>query len=295
MKLSAKYIRSLIKPRVKSSHKGDYGHVLVIAGSLGMPGAPVLCAGGALRAGAGLVTVAVPESQYDIVAKKLRPEAMILPLSETSDGRISISAFHKISEFAAKRKVTSIVIGPGLGAGADTKKLVLKLISTMALPVVVDADGLSSLVDAAVFLKSTKAKLILTPHPGEFSRLTSTPINEIQRDRIACAKRFAAENNLVCVLKGSESVVSDGARDFINTTGNPGMASGGSGDVLAGMIGAFTSQVKESKVLNASLAGVYIHGLAGDLAASKKTVIGMIAGDISEAIPEALQKVSRKW
>ncbi|MFH1369399.1 MAG: NAD(P)H-hydrate dehydratase [Elusimicrobiota bacterium] len=294
IRLTGKYVHSLMKPRNKDSHKGDYGHVLIIAGSRGMPGAPVLCAGGALRCGAGLVTVAVPEGQYEIIAKRIRPEGMLLPLPETSEGRISVSALLKINEFIEKRKISAIVIGPGMGAGLDTKKLILKLISSFSIPVVIDADGLNSLSGVAGFLKSTKAQIILTPHPGEFGRLTGITASEIRHNRAGKAKEFAYGHGLVCVLKGDGTVVTDGKKVYMNATGNPGMASGGSGDVLAGMIGALASQVKEPRVLNAAAAGVYIHGLAGDMAARNKTMTGMLAGDISEQIPKALKRVSSK-
>lgn len=291
IKLSSAYIRSLIKSRVKNSHKGDYGHALIIAGSRGMPGAAVLSAGGALRCGAGLVTVAVPSGQYGIIAKKLRPEAMILPLAENNEGGIAASAFLRINEFIEKRKVSSIVIGPGMGAGPDTKRLVLKIISSADMPVVVDADGINALSGAEGFLKNSKARLVLTPHPGEFSRLTGRRVKDIQANRAASAAGFASEYGLICVLKGSGTVVTDGKTTFLNTTGNAGMASGGSGDVLSGMICALVKQVKEPSALNAAAAGVFIHGTAGDIAAGKKTMTGMLAGDISEMIPEALRKL----
>ena len=290
--LSGKFIRSLIKPRGKNSNKGDYGHVLVIAGSRGMPGAPALCSAGALRCGAGLVSAAVPKSQYDIVAKRLRPEAMLLSLPENRNGCFSFRAFPEIRRYIRDRKVSSVVIGPGMRVSKDTLRLVKQLIGLPGITVVADADALNALEGDPKALRKTKANLIITPHPGEMSRLTGLRIAEIQKRRGATAKEFAKKHRLVCVLKGAGTVISDGKIVFKNSTGNPGMAKGGSGDTLAGMIAALAVQVREPALLNAAAAGVYLHGLAGDIAARRKSMMGMLAGDIAEAVPAAVKKLN---
>jgi ADP-dependent NAD(P)H-hydrate dehydratase / NAD(P)H-hydrate epimerase len=294
MRLTSSFVRSLILPRRKHSNKGDYGHVLVVAGSKGMPGAPVLCAAGALRSGAGLVTVAVPESQYGIVAKKLRSEAMLLPVPENGQGSFSATAFQKIERFVRDRKVTAVVIGPGIRVNKDTRRLVQRVLGLSGLTVIADADALNALKGDSKALRNAKADLIITPHPGEMGRLTGMKTKAILKMKAAVAKKFSAGNRVVCVLKGSGTAVSDGRKVFENTTGNPGMAKGGSGDVLAGMIGALAAQAREPRLLNAAAAGVYIHGLAGDIAARKETMIGMTAGDMAKAIPAALKKMRFK-
>ena len=288
-KITASLIRSLILPRKNDSNKGDYGHVLVIAGSRNMPGAAVLCANGALRTGAGLVTAAVCKSTATVVLNKLRPEGMSYPLSENSKGTLSFKAAGEIKSFIKKRNITSLALGPGLGQSKDITRLVKKIISSINLPIVLDADGLNAI--KAHDLKKAYAKLIVTPHPGEMSRLTGVKILEIQKRREHTAQEFTRQFGALCVLKGSGTVVTDGKKVFVNTTGNPGMAKGGSGDVLTGMIAALIGQVREPKLLNAALCGVFLHGLAGDIAVRKKTRIGVLPGDISETVPAAIRKI----
>lgn len=287
--LSASYIRSLIKPRKKDSYKGDYGHVLVLAGSRGMTGAAVLCAGAVLRSGAGLVTVGVPESQHHIIASNLRPEAMTLALHESPFGTLSGRSFSQIEEFVIRRKITTIVAGPGLGINKEILYIILKILSSFRIPVVLDADGISILAGNIEKLFHAKARVIITPHMGEFSHLVKIPALELQKKRERVAMDFAGQNGVTCVLKGYRTIISDGSDVFINTTGNPGMATGGSGDVLAGMIGALTCQMHDPVLLNAAVSGAYLHGLAGDIAALNKTQIGLLAGDIIDAIPDALR------
>lgn len=270
----------MIKPRRKDSNKGSYGHVLVVAGSKGMTGAPALCARGALRGGSGLVTAAVPAGEYRAVAGKLRPEAMLLPTQ----------SFTALKKFIVARKVSVVAVGPGLGAGSRAKSLVKQLFLIPGLRIVADADALNALAGESGAFRNAKAELIITPHPGEMGRLVGKSVKAVQAARTATAKAFAEKNRLVCALKGSGTVVTDGKKVFVNTTGNPGMATGGSGDVLAGLTAALWAQVREPAALNAAAAAVYIHGLAGDIAAQKKTMVGMTAGDIAEALPAALRK-----
>ena len=279
----------MILKREKNAHKGDFGHVLIVAGSRGMTGAAVLSGYGALRCGAGLVTVAVPETQQKVIACHIRPEAMTLALPDRG-GKFSFAACKKIIDFIVKRKVTSLVLGPGVGKSPDITKLVKILLTSVRIPVVLDADGLNALSGSSGFLGKARPAVIVTPHPGELSRLSGMTVNRINNNRIEAAKKFAFKNKAVCVLKGDRTVVSDGRHNFINSTGNPGMASGGMGDVLSGMIAALISQVKEPKNVNAAVCGVFLHGLAGDFAAKDKTQIGLLAKDLAEKIPQALKK-----
>ncbi len=291
MKLTKQYIRSLILKRRRDANKGDFGHVLIIAGSRGMTGAAVLCANGALRSGAGLVTVAVPESQQEIVAKNIRPEAMTIPMPEKNGG-FSLKAYQVIFKFLSKRKVSALVLGPGIGRSPEIIKLVNKILISMDLPIVLDADGLNAASSSSNIFKKTRSTLIITPHPGEFSRLTGITAETINKNRIKTAKAFAGENKLICVLKGYKTVISDGKKAFENTTGNPGMASGGMGDVLSGMIAAFIPHVKEPALLNAALCAVFLHGFAGDIAADEKTTVSLLAKDLAESIPKAVKTMN---
>jgi hydroxyethylthiazole kinase-like uncharacterized protein yjeF len=279
----------LVVKRKRSAHKGDFGHVLILAGSRGMAGAARLAAGGALRGGAGLVTLGIAKGLYPAIGECLRPEAMVLPLPENTAGGVSQSAFKKIEAYVKKRGVTCIVAGPGMGNTADTAALTRKIISTFNIPVVLDADALNSLTGNLKIFQTARAQVIVTPHPGEMSRLAVMMPARVQGNRESVARLFAKRHKIICVLKGAGTVVSDGEKTFINTSGNPGMATGGTGDVLAGLIGALTCQVKEPQTLNAALAGVFIHGRAGDIAAEEKTEMSMLAGDIVEFIPKALK------
>ena len=288
-KLTAAYIGSLIMPRNKNAHKGDFGHVMIVAGSRGMTGAAVLSGYGALRCGAGLVTVAVPETQQNVIAAHIRPEAMTLGLPDKV-GKFSSNAYKKIIDFITKRKVSSMVLGPGIGKSSEITKLVKKLLNSVRIPLVLDADGLNALSGSAGLLKKAKADVIITPHPGELSRLSGLTAGRINKNRIESAENCAKKYGVVCVLKGHKTVISEGTKTFVNSTGNPGMASGGTGDVLSGMIAALLPQVKEPKLLNAAIAGVYFHGLAGDMASKVNTQIGLLAEDLAEAVPNAIKK-----
>ena len=298
-RLTGAHVHSLILPRRKDSNKGDYGRVLIIAGSKGMTGAAVLCAAGALRSGAGLVTVAVPQSVQAVVAAQLHPEAMILGLAETKSGMISPAALADIFRCIDEKQITAVVVGPGIGLYHEMTGLIKDILQNITLPVVLDADAINAFSRlrenhgfAIPALKGTAAQVIVTPHPGEMSRLTGISVDVIQSDRPAVARRFAVENGIVCVLKGYRTVVADGGRILINSTGNPGMATGGAGDVLAGVIGGLIAQVKEPCLFNAAAAGVYVHGLAGDKAANCRGQRGLLAGDIAENLPYVLKEVS---
>ena len=278
----------LLQRKVKS-HKGDFGHILILAGSSRFSGAALLCAESALRAGAGLVTLGTPKSINLAIAQRKPKEVMTLPLPETREGTLSLTAFAKISSFLKNADV--LIIGPGLGNNPATYALVRKIIKKTKLPMVVDADALNALSNHLEILKSHSAGIILTPHEMEMSRLFSIGIDSIKKNRKLIAKKCAKYYNSVLILKGHNTVVTDGGKQlYINKTGNPGMAKAGSGDVLSGIVGAFLSQGLAN--FKAAKYAVYIHGLAGDIAAKDKTQVGLIASDIINRIPEAIKKCS---
>ncbi len=293
--LTSSEIREILPKRRKDAHKKDFGHVLILAGSSGMTGAASLTCQGALRVGAGLVTLGIPESLNTIMEVKIT-EAMTLPLPETDEKSLSAKGIDKILDFIERRKVDVIVIGPGLSTNRSTGKLVKKILDKVDLPCVVDADGINSLASEATLAKA-KAKIIITPHPGELARLLGKKAEDIQRERIGYALEFSEKNNLVCVLKGYQTLITKGEDVFINPLGNPGMASGGSGDVLSGMIGGLVGQLRllgsgrKNNLLPAAMCGVYLHGLAGDLARREKGEMSLIASDIVEKIPQAIREV----
>ncbi len=277
--------------RKADSHKGDYGHVFIVAGSARFSGAAVLAATAALRSGAGLVTIGIPASLNTALIKIKPPEIMTLPLKETNDGSLNYTALKQITGFMSDADVT--LIGPGLGNNPSTRRLIQALVARLTKPSVLDADGINALSGHGETLRAAGLRLdgrcVLTPHPGELSRLTGIPVAEIQRTRKEVAKRVSSEYNITVVLKGHRTVVAaPTGRIFINSTGNPGMSTAGSGDVLAGMIGAFLGQGLEA--FDAAKYAAYLHGLAGDLAAKEKTQPGIIASDIIAMIPKAIKK-----
>lgn len=274
-------LKGLLKPRSREGHKGDYGHTLILAGSIGKTGAAALAAMAAVRTGSGLVTLAVPESLNPVMEQKLT-EPMTVPLPEESPGFLDASAADRILELAEGKSV--LVIGPGLSTNNGAMKTVKKLVLECDLPLVIDADGLNVLADDPDILKKVKRSAVLTPHPGEMSRLTGTSTAEIQADRMNAAADFAKKYNLVLALKGYRTVVSlpDG-RLFLNTSGGPHMASGGMGDVLTGMIGGLAAQGLSPA--DAARLAVYVHGLAGDMTAAAKGPVGILASDLLAFLP----------
>ncbi|MBN2483336.1 MAG: NAD(P)H-hydrate dehydratase [Candidatus Omnitrophica bacterium] len=271
--------------RNPDTHKGNYGHVFVIGGSAGMTGAVCLAANAALRVGAGLVTVGVPESLHNIFEIKLT-EAMSLPLDETKERTLSVKAFDTFHEFI--ERVNTIVLGNGASRNPGTKELILKVCSELRLPMVVDADALHALADDLESLTRKRiVKLILTPHEGEFARLIKKTPHEVKQARKDLAKEFALRYNLILVLKGHQTVITDGELLLENTSGNAGMATAGSGDVLAGIIGGLLAQGVSP--FSAAQLGVALHGTAGDIAMQEKTQLGMIASDITECVPQAIK------
>lgn len=262
----------------------------MLAGSARFSGAAVLCAKAAMRSGAGLVTLGIPKSLNNAIIKIKPLEVMTLPLEETSESSLSLKAFKKIGDFTKQADV--IVVGPGLTQNKSTQALVRKVVAKINKAAVIDADGLNALVGHLDILRKVRQGLlhcVLTPHPGELARLLGVNAKVIQNKRKETAQKFARDYGLTLVLKGHRTVVTDYRKHFyVNSTGNPGMASAGSGDVLSGIIAAFLGQGLEP--FTAAKYAVYLHGLAGDLAANEKTQPGMIASDIIEKIPEVIKK-----
>lgn len=274
--------------RAPDSHKGDYGHVLVVSGSCGYTGAPYLASQASLLSGSGLVTLAVGMSIYPILAGKLT-EVMVKPLFETRDFSPSLMAEKSVTELADK--CDCVLIGPGLSLNRETQTLVRNLVSKITKPVILDADGISAFAGHLDMLKAAKAKLVLTPHPGELARLTGKTVDEIQKNRKDIALSFANEYNTVLILKGHKTVVAGPGGDiYINDTGNAGMATAGSGDVLAGMAASFTGQ--KCDVFIAACLAAYYHGLAGDAAVKDKGALSLIATDLLNALPIVLRKLA---
>jgi NAD(P)H-hydrate epimerase len=273
-----------LAPRPADSNKGTFGRVLVISGSRGMSGAAVLCGSAALRGGAGLVRVAVPEEILPIVAAG-NPCYMTAPLPQDEHGRFARHAEEELLTLAQANTV--VAMGPGLGRSPAITALVSAVISQVRVPMVLDADGLSALHTDR--LRERNGPLVMTPHPGEFSRLTGLEIATIQHGRQELAAQFAAEHGVVLVLKGHGTVVTDGRRVYVNPTGNPGLATAGSGDVLTGVIAALLAQHVEP--FAAAQLGVYLHGLAGDLARDALGEVGMIAADLLAQLPLAFRRL----
>ncbi|NWF52259.1 MAG: NAD(P)H-hydrate dehydratase [Nitrospirae bacterium] len=290
-------ISPLIPLRPRYSHKGNYGHVLILAGSRGKTGAALMVAKACLRSGAGLVTLGVPESLSEIFQSCVTEE-MTLILPDKGDGTLSQKALKVILNFLSDR-ATILAIGPGIGVSSDTKRIVETLIKTSTIPMVIDADGINSLKDGGNILLKSRSPVILTPHPGEMARLLqgqdkdrkSLGIQDIEKDRINTAISFSKETGVYLVLKGVPTIIADpNGKAYVNSTGNPGMASAGTGDVLTGMISGFLSQ--GLLPVHACILGVYMHGLAGDIVASEKGQHSLIATDIIDRIPFAFKSLS---
>jgi NAD(P)H-hydrate epimerase len=271
--------------RPPDSHKGMFGHVLVVAGSRGMSGAAILAASAALRGGAGLVTLAVPEPAQ-LPAAAANPCYLTVGLPYDDAGQIAPAAEPIL--FPAASKSTVLAVGPGLGQGSGITRLVIDLLARTNKPCVLDADGINA-VARAIEAFRRRDPLVITPHPGEFSRLLGVQIAAVQADRENQAVRFAAQRGVVVVLKGHQTIVTDGKRVFRNYTGNPGMATGGTGDVLTGLIAALIAQKLDA--FAAAQLGVYLHGLAGDLARDAVGEVSLTATDVLALLPRAFQSV----
>jgi NAD(P)H-hydrate epimerase len=286
--LDAATIMPLLRRRSRNAHKGSFGHCLIIAGSTGKSGAAAMAANSAIRSGAGLVTLAVPASLNAILEVKTT-EAMTLPLPDAGSGFLPLSARDAIEEALTGKDV--VALGPGLARHPETAQLVRELVVATELPLVIDADGLNALSeDPGTLLRKKSAIVILTPHPGEMGRLAGIPTAAVEADRVGVAREFAAKNKVYLILKGARTVVAapDGAV-AINGSGNPGMASGGMGDVLTGVLTALIAQGYEP--FNACKLGVFVHGYAADLVAADKGEVGMAAVDVQERLPYAIKSL----
>ncbi|MEK7792900.1 MAG: NAD(P)H-hydrate dehydratase [Candidatus Hydrogenedentota bacterium] len=276
-------VRPLLPPRPADAHKGTFGHVFIVAGSRGFSGAAKLAALAAGRSGVGLVTVGVPRSLGDIVGAGLL-EAMTFMLPATKEETLSREGLDSALEFASTKN--AVALGPGLSQHSETAAFVREFAVGCPVPLLIDADGLNCLSGSMGIVAARTADTVLTPHPGEMARLTGLSTKEVQADREGVAARFAASWGCVVVLKGAGTVVAvPNGEVFVNTTGNSGMATGGTGDVLTGLIGGLLAQGMTA--LDAALLGVYLHGFAGDLAAREMTQSGLIASDIVDHLGNA--------
>jgi hydroxyethylthiazole kinase-like uncharacterized protein yjeF len=278
-------VRTRLPHRKAEAHKGDFGHLLIVGGSVSKPGAAVMAARAALRAGVGLVTVAAPRGALALMAPALQ-EAMWEPLDQTTDGGIAASAHGRVQELLAGK--TSMAIGPGLGQNPETVGLVKRLVAENELPIVIDADGLNAYREDVGALPPQRP-LALTPHPGEASRLLACTARDIQKNRLESVRKLAGETSTFVLLKGYRSLVCDPPGNvFINLTGNPGLATGGSGDVLTGMVGALINRLPVDVALRVA---AYLHGLAADVAVEEIGQTSLIATDVIQYLPKALRRL----
>lgn len=285
--ITGSMVKGWLPPRPSAAHKGKFGRVLIVAGSRGMTGAACLTGEAALRSGAGLITVAVPESLHDIVESKLT-EVMTVPLPDTGKGYLNRSARQDILSLLDRADV--LALGPGLSTIPEVVVMLKELLPSIRIPCVIDADALNALAGEVEILRKIQAPVVITPHPGEMARLLEVSTKEVQEDRLSIAKKAATVWNVVALLKGARTVVAapDGAI-YINPTGNPGMATGGSGDVLTGLVAALIAQ--NLSPAQAASAGAYVHGLAGDMGTKAKGMPGLTAGDILANLPAAMMNV----
>ena len=278
-----------LAPREPDSHKGTYGTVQVIAGSRTMNGAAYLCCQGALRSGAGLVILGAPTRSARILAPQL-PCCLVQSVPGTRNGTLAEAAAPMLVNTAKRADVTAI--GPGVSRDEETKRTIIALLQQLEVPIVLDADGINNVANDLYAIDGREKRIVVTPHPREMARLMGLKsAAEVQNNRVKTAMVFAERYDTVVVLKGHETIVTDGDRMFVNPTGNPGMGTGGSGDVLTGMIAALIAEGLDT--FEASTLGVYAHGLAGDMAAGKLGQISMIATDIIDALPAAFQELVR--
>ena len=280
-------IAGLLGPRAADSNKGLYGHVLVIGGAVGKAGAAAMAGMAVLRAGAGLSTVATAKSALATVAG-FHPELMTEPLPENDDGTISPSAEAKLDELAKGKTV--VAIGPGISRNPQTAELVRALVAKTQSPIVLDADGLNAFEEHVQELQGKGRTLVITPHPGEMARLAGCSTAQVQADRLSVAHKFAREHEVIVVLKGNRTlVVKPDGEAWVNTTGNPGMSTGGTGDILTGMVSGLLAQNTKDSFL-AVLAAVYLHGLAGDVMRESLGEHSLVATDLLRGLPEAFRR-----
>ncbi|HEU4938379.1 MAG TPA: NAD(P)H-hydrate dehydratase [Vicinamibacterales bacterium] len=287
--LTRERMRELVPARAADSHKGDFGRVMVIAGSIGRTGAAHLAALGALRSGAGLVTVATPRSCVPIVAA-MAPEYMTEGLEETAGGTVDFAALDRVLDF----KADVIAVGPGLGQSPGTAAFVHGLVERAGVPLILDADALNAFVgDPDRLLGRDGVDVVITPHPGEMARLLNLSIEAVQHDRLRHATEFASTHRVHVVLKGHRTIIAGpDNRAFINLTGNAGMATGGTGDLLTGMIAAWFGQLLDAEA--ACKLAVYLHGTAGDLAEADEGDVALVAGDVADRLGDAVLELTAR-
>lgn len=277
--ITKKAVKRCFPKRNKNSNKGQNGHLLNICGSYLMPGAAVICAKAALKTGVGLLKCAFPKSVYPVMTSHLM-QPIFAPMSENESKTFSMGALNKLTQ--ELEWADCVALGCGIGKNDDTEVIVNQILRSSEVPVVLDADGINSIIANINVLKDAQAPVVLTPHPGEMARLLGKSIADVEANRIDTAKAFAAEYSCVLVLKGANTVVTNGESVFVNTTGNPGMAMGGTGDMLTGMIGSFIAQGMDS--YSAAKCAVYIHGLCGDITAQEISTRGMTVEDMLELL-----------
>lgn len=287
--LTEEMICSFLPPRPHDGHKGTFGSLLIVGGSRGMTGAPVLAARAAMRSGVGLVFCATAEDLQPQVAVRLI-EALTIPLPTSHPGHLDSAGLPKVA--AEAKRMKAIAIGPGTGQGEGTREFVLGAVREIELPMVIDADALNALAGDLDVVRGRKAATVLTPHPGEMARLTGLPTPEVQSDRIGVAKQLAVDLHAVIVLKGAQTIVADvDGSTYINPTGNTGLSKGGSGDVLTGLVGGLLAQ--KADALHAALCGVFLHGLAADCATETIPPRSMVASDVIEHLPKAFAEIAK--
>jgi hydroxyethylthiazole kinase-like uncharacterized protein yjeF len=292
--ITPSFFAPILAPRDVNSNKGLYGHVVVVGGSLGKAGAAAMAGMAALRAGAGLATVATPKSVLLTVAG-FHPELMTEPMPETELGTMAHPAEDRIVDLLKGITIATVAIGPGISRAPETAALVRSLFARLKnppYPTVVDADGLNAFQSHIEELNGSERSLVITPHPGEMAHLAGCTTAEVQKDRLGVARKFAREHRLVVVLKGYRTIVTTGDEAWINMTGNPGMATGGTGDILTGMIAGLVAQLPGA-VLLAVLAAGHLHGLAGDIARESKGEHSLVATDLLDALPEAFRRAKK--
>jgi len=288
--ITARDFGPLIRPRPADSNKGSYGHLLVVGGSRGKAGSVAMAGMAALRSGAGLATVATAESVLPTVAG-FHPELMTEPLAESGEGTISAKATERIETLIKGKSV--FAIGPGISQFAETSELIRILVIKVSIPMVLDADGLNAFAGRTDELSGKGRLLVITPHPGEMARLVGCSVSDVQKDRLGVARKFAREHDLIVVLKGHRTlVVEPNGEAWVNTTGNPGMSTGGTGDILTGMVAAFIAQNPKDALL-AVCAAVHLHGLAGDVMLDSVGEHSMVATDLLRGLPEAFRRSQR--
>ncbi|MCH7960333.1 MAG: NAD(P)H-hydrate dehydratase [Candidatus Hydrogenedentes bacterium] len=288
--LTRKRVRDVLPERPVDGHKGTFGHLFAIAGSRGFTGAAKLTCRAAGRSGVGLVTLGVPHTLSDVVGASLL-ETMSIGLAATDRATLARAAVAPALEYAEGKQ--AVVLGPGISQHEETKAFVHEFVPQCSVPLLIDADGLNAIATDLDALDRRTGPTVLTPHPGEMARLSGLSTKRIQADRDIVALEFAERHSCVVVLKGHRTVVANPEGEyFINETGNSGMATGGTGDVLAGLIGGLMAQGVEA--FDAALIGVFLHGLAGDIAAENMTERAMLAGDLVESLPDAWRVVEKR-